>query len=80
MSKKELILKDKNIKLKVFTNYLEFTKNEISFIISYKFISHIYLINLAKVPLSDILKLAQKVPLYFIDSNGYILSKIDVDV
>ncbi len=80
MIKKELILKDKNIKIKIHQDYLEFTKNSNYMVIAYKFIANIYLNKQADVPLNILINLAKKVPLYIIDHNGYVVAEVKVNV
>lgn len=80
MNKKELIVKDKSIKIKLCTNHLEFIKDNMSLVISYKFISNIYITNQLNISLKDITKLAINIPVFIIDFNGHILAKVDVNV
>ena len=80
MIKKLLILKDKNIMLRVHTDFLEFSKDGVAFVISYKFISSIYLNKQANIALPQLVKLAKKVPLFFIDFYGNIVAQMSTDV
>lgn len=76
MIKKELILKDKNIKIKLHKEYLEFTKDSNYMVIAYKFIANVYLNKLANIPLNLLVSLASKVPLFIIDHNGYVIAEV----
>ena len=74
--KKELIFKNPNTKLKIFSTYIQFYANGVPMILGYRYIKHIYINKTIKIELKDIYRLSTKVPVYIIDYNGYILASI----
>ena len=74
--KKELIFKNPNVKLKVFTTYLQFVSNGVPMLLSYKHIKNIYINKTINIALNDLYRLSLKIPVYIIDHNGYILASI----
>ena len=74
--KKPLVIRDKNVKLIAKEEYLAVVQNSEKRVISYKHLKEIY-INLAvKVNINTCYKISKKLPLYFIDSNDYIVAKL----
>jgi len=78
--KKVLLLKDKTIIIKTHENYIEFTNDNKEFIAAYKYISEIYINKHINVSIDDVLKIAKKIPLFFVNHNGYIIAKVSTDV
>ncbi|MBE0490779.1 MAG: hypothetical protein IBX44_00845 [Sulfurospirillum sp.] len=78
--KKVLILKDKTINIKTHEDYIEFTNDNKEFIAAYKYISEVYINKHITVSIEDVLKIAKKIPLFFVDHNGYIIAKVSADV
>lgn len=78
--KKVLLLKDKTISIKTHENYIEFTNDNKEFIAAYRYISEIYINKQINVSVDEVLKIAKKVPLFFVDHNGYIIAKVSTDV
>jgi hypothetical protein len=74
--KKELIFKNPNTKIKVSKDYIQFNSNGLPLLLSYKHINNVYINKSIKILLNDLYRLSQKVPVYIIDHNGYILSSI----
>jgi hypothetical protein len=74
--KKELIFKNPNTKMKIFSTHLQFTVNGSSMVLSYKYISQVYINKTIKFSLLDLYKLFLKVPVFIIDQNGYILASL----
>lgn len=75
-TKKELIFKNPNTKLKISSTYIQFYSNGVPMLLGYKYIKHIYINKTIKIELKDIYKLSIKVPVYIIDHNGYVLASI----
>lgn len=78
--KKVLLLKDKTISIKTHENYIEFTNDNKEFIAAYRYISEIYINKQINVSIDEVLKIAKKVPLFFVNHNGYIIAKVSTDV
>jgi len=74
--KRELIIKNPNTKLKIFSKYLSFTLNGATMLMAYKHINNIYINKTVNISLSDLYKLSLKVSVYITDHNGYILASI----
>ncbi len=75
-TKKELIFKNPNTKLRIFSTYIQFYANGVPMLLGYKYIKHIYINKTIKIELKDIYKLSMKIPVYIIDHNGYMLASI----
>jgi hypothetical protein len=75
MNKKPLIIKNYS-KLVAKKEYLLLYKNKNRYIISYKFINAIFISIKIKVSLTSLAMLANKFPLFLIDANGNIITKI----
>jgi len=78
--KKVLLLKDKTINIKTHEECIEFTNDNKEFIVAYKYISEIYINKKIDISIDNMLKIAKKVPLFFVDHNGYIIAKVSTDV
>ncbi len=74
--KKELIFKNPNAKLRIFSTYLQFTSNGVPMLLGYKNIQNIYINKTININLCDIYRLSLKIPVYIIDQNGHILASI----
>lgn len=77
---KILVLKDKNIKIKVHKTYLEFNNENKDFIVAFKHISQVYCTKHIDISVQQLIEVAKKVPLFFIDHNGYIIAEVKADV
>ncbi len=80
MQRRVLILKDPDTKISVGKNHLNINKRGAYLIISFNNIKEIFLNKSIKICIEDCYKIFQKVPLYFIDSNGYILFSLKEEV
>jgi len=72
MSGYRLILKEKGTRIYPKKGYLEFIRNQKSFVIAYRHLEAVYLYEKLRVPLNLLVKITGYVPVYLIDSNGYI--------
>jgi len=75
-----LIIKEPEAKIVVKSEYLKIIIKKDIKIISFLHIKSVFINTAIKTKLANIYKIAIKVPLYFIDSNGYIVSKLDTEV
>ena len=75
MTKKPLIIKDYS-KIVAKSEYLLLFKNKNKFVISYKYISAIFINSHIKVSLVSLVKLSNNFPIFLIDNSGFIKSKI----
>jgi len=75
MTKKPLIIKDYS-KIVAKSEYLLLFKNKNKFVISYKYISAIFINSRIKVSLVSLIKLSNNFPIFLIDNSGFIKSKI----
>jgi len=75
MTKKTIIIKDYS-KIVAKNDYLLLYKNKNRFVISYKYISAMFINFQTRVSLGSLIKLSSKFPIYLIDNSGFIKSKI----
>ena len=73
--KKLLILKSYHDKIKVFSTHIEIVQNNKEFIMSFRHIKAVYINKSIEISLEDCYRIYEKVPLYIIDSNGYIVCR-----
>ena len=73
MKKKVLILKDSDIKITVHNSNLQIENNDSYIIVAFRHIEKIFLNKNIDITIDDCYKIFQKVPLFFIDHNGYLL-------
>ena len=76
MSKRSLILKQKGLKLYPHKKFLEFGVEGERHTIAYRHLEALYLATSIEVSLSNLLKIAKRIPLYLIDRHGYIKGEI----
>ncbi len=75
MNKKPLIIKNYS-KLIAKKEYILLYQNKNRYIISYKFISAIFISAKTQISLTSLALLANKFPIFLIDANGNITTKI----
>ena len=75
MTKKPLVVREYS-KIVAKDEYLQLYKNRQKYVISYKYISAIFINFHIKISLKSIIKLTAKFSIYLIDENGYIKTKI----
>jgi hypothetical protein len=75
MNKKPLIIKDYS-KVVAKDKYLLLFKKRERFVISYRYILALFISNKVTINLYSIMVISQKLPIFIIDGNGSILSKI----
>jgi hypothetical protein len=76
MIKQLLILKDSHTKITTHSTYMEIKSFKDSYIVSYMHLKAIYLNKSIDIDISTCYELSQKVPLFIIDQNGYILATL----
>jgi len=79
MKKRVLILKEPTTSLKVEDTHLEIKNLLNNFIISFAHVKAVYISKVIKVDIGVCYKISQKVPLFIIDQNGYILAELKVN-
>ena len=75
MNKKPLIIKDYS-KVVAKDKYLLLFKKRERFVISYRYILALFISNKVTINLYSLMAISQKLPIFIIDGNGSILSKI----
>jgi len=73
VKKKILILKDAKIKIAVHKDNLQIENNGSYIIVAFRHIAKIFLNKNIALSINECYRIFQKVPLFFIDHNGYIL-------
>ena len=76
MSKRVLILKDKQTKITVHQEYLYIENFERNAIVGFINIKAVYINKSLEIDIGECYKISQKIPLFIIDHNGYILSQL----
>jgi hypothetical protein len=74
-----LIIKSPETKVIVKSNYLKIITNNDTNIVSFIHIKSVFINIAIKTKLANLHKIALKVPLYLIDNNGKILSKLVIE-
>ncbi len=77
MSKRVLIIKNKETEITVHKEHLHIENFEQNFIISFIHIKAIYINKSLDLDIGECYKISQKIPLFLIDHNGYILSSLE---
>ncbi len=72
MSSKMLVIRDPKKRLRVFDTHILIDEG----IIGYEQIDSIYMIKTHRLPLSECVKLSQKINFFLIDHNGYVVGKV----
>jgi hypothetical protein len=78
VSKSPLILKNPKTKIIVHKNYLELFIDGSKYVISFLHILEIYLNKNISIKPSQLIAIAKKCPLYFIDHHGYVVGALKV--
>jgi len=76
VSQKVLILRDPSTRLTIFKEYMVIKNILNDYIISFSHIETIYLSKSISIDIATCYKLSQKVPLFIIDHDGYILAEL----
>jgi len=76
MRKRVLILKEPTTTIKVEDTHLEIKNILNNLIISFAHVESVYISKTIKVDIGVCYKISQKVPLFIIDQNGYILAEL----
>jgi len=76
MSKRVLIIKNRETEITVHKEYLHIESFEQNFIISFIHIKAIYINKSLNLDIGECYKISQNIPLFLIDHNGYILSEL----
>lgn len=76
MTKRRLLLKEKSLRLYPMHDHLEFGIGDRRSVIAYKHISELYLYSRIKIPLHDLVRIAEHVPVYIVDRYGYVKAHI----
>jgi len=76
--KQTLMLKNPKTKLKIYKQYLVIQNPSGESIIGYRYIKALYLHKDISISISQCIKLASKVDVYFIDPYGYIIAKMEL--
>ncbi len=72
MSKRALVIRDRERKIAVFDSYISVDDK----IIGMHQIEALYLVYTNPLPISECYKISKQIPLYLIDHNGYIKSTL----
>jgi len=75
-----LIIKEPEAKIVVKPDYLKIIRKNDTKIISFLHIKSVFINIAIKTKIANLHKIASIVPLYLIDSNGYIVAKYDTEV
>jgi CRISPR/Cas system-associated endonuclease Cas1 len=73
--KKIVVIKEYK-KVLIFSNYMELKGQNGDFIIGYEHIKELYILQDINIPIKYLLKIIKKFPIYFINSDGYILARL----
>ena len=76
MNQRVLIIKEIETKIAVHKEYIQIKNFEQDLIISFLHIRSIYINKSIEIGLKECYSIMQKVPLYIIDHNGYILAQL----
>ncbi len=79
MRKRVLILREPTTSIKVEDTHLEIRNILNNYVVSFIHIESIYISKTIKVDIGVCYKISQKVPLFIIDQNGYILAELKVN-
>ncbi len=71
-----MILQDPGIVVIPHAEYLEFERDGTRRIVAYRHLRALYLYEGVDVSLSDLVRMAVRVPLYLIDRRGYVVAQV----
>jgi hypothetical protein len=74
--KRVLILRDSKTAITIHSDYIEIKNFINSYVVAFRHIERIYLNKAIDIDISSCYAISQKVPLFIIDEDGYILAEL----